>query len=154
MDVDGTLTDGKIYMGQNGELLKAFNVKDGCGISLILPSIDIIPVVITARSSEIVVNRCKEIGIREVYQSSKDKLYTLKQILSKYESTMDCVAYIGDDIPDIIPMSTVISSGGMALCPSDAIREIKDIATYVSIYRGGEGAVRDCIEYLRDNCER
>ena len=68
MDVDGTLTDGKIYMGENGEIMKAFNVKDGYAIAHMLPEMEIIPVIITGRKSKIVENRAKELGITELYQ--------------------------------------------------------------------------------------
>ena len=73
MDVDGTLTDGKIYMGSNGEVCKAFNIKDGCGIHDIALPKGLIPIIITGRSSEIVHNRCNEIGISEIYQGINDK---------------------------------------------------------------------------------
>ena len=68
MDVDGTLTDGKIYMSATGEAMKAFNIKDGCGIHDILIPSNIIPIIITGRESKIVLNRCEEIGISDVYQ--------------------------------------------------------------------------------------
>ena len=73
-DVDGTLTDGKIYMSPSGEAMKAFNIKDGCGIHDILIPHHIVPVIITGRESKIVENRCKEIGIEEVHQGVKHKL--------------------------------------------------------------------------------
>ena len=107
MDVDGTLTDGKIYMGQDGEVAKAFDIKDGAGIFLILPKLDIIPVIITARESRILENRCKELGITELYQNSKDKLKTLTNILSKYGADLSSVAYAGDDLPDIPCMEEI-----------------------------------------------
>lgn len=83
MDVDGTLTDGRIYMGQHGELFKAFNIKDGCGIHDIAIPAGMIPVIITGRKSDIVRNRCKEIGISEIYQGCSDKIKTLIQIIDK-----------------------------------------------------------------------
>lgn len=67
MDVDGTLTDGKIYMGNTGELCKAFNIKDGCGIQDIAMPAEILPVIITGRKLDIVLNRCKELGVTEVH---------------------------------------------------------------------------------------
>ena len=148
MDVDGTLTDGKIYMGSNGEIAKAFDIKDGCGILLILPKINITPVIITARKSRIVENRCRELNITELYQGSKDKLKTLKEFLNKYDSDMSSVAYAGDDLPDIPCMEAVKKAGGVVLCPINAIPEIKNIADYVSSCRAGDGAIRDCINYL------
>ena len=101
IDVDGTLTDGKIYMGENDEIMKAFDVKDGYGIAHILPKLGIVPVIITGRESEIVANRAAELGISEVYQGVFDKLDTLKTVAEKYECSPDNLAYIGDDINDL-----------------------------------------------------
>ena len=83
MDVDGTLTDGKIYMGANGELMKAFNIKDGYGIHDILPLIGITPVIITGRKSQIVANRCNEIGIHYLYQGVTDKESQIKRFITE-----------------------------------------------------------------------
>ena len=84
MDVDGTLTDGRIYMGQHGELFKAFNIKDGCGIHDIAIPAGMIPVIITGRKSDIVINRCQEIGISEIYKGCSDMMKNLIQIRDKY----------------------------------------------------------------------
>ena len=148
MDVDGTLTDGKIYMGQYGEVVKAFDVKDGCGIFLILPKLNIIPVIITARESKILENRCKELKITEFHQGVLEKFTKLKEIIQRYDVGLDAVAYIGDDLPDIPCMKEIKMCGGLVLCPADAIPEIKALADYVSGYKAGEGAVRDAIHYL------
>lgn len=151
MDVDGTLTNGKIYMGQEGEIAKAFDIKDGCGILLVLPKYDIVPVIITARKSIILERRCDELGITELHQGVKNKLTKLREIVGDNFST---VTYVGDDLPDIPCMMEVKKAGGLVMCPSDAITEIKAIADYVSGYKAGEGAIRDCINYLtqrRDN---
>lgn len=86
IDVDGTLTDGKVYMGVNGEALKAFDIKDSCGIKLLLPKIGIIPVIITARKSLMLDHRCKELDITEIHQGIRDKLDCLKIILARYSS--------------------------------------------------------------------
>lgn len=145
MDVDGTLTDGKIYMGQAGEAFKAFNIKDGCGIKEILPQHNIIPIVITARQSQILEKRCKEIGISEIHQGFRQKFQKLNEVVS---GDLGTVAYIGDDIPDIPCMEAVKKAGGLVLCPADAISEIKSFADYISGNRAGDGAVRDCINYL------
>ena len=144
MDVDGTLTDGKIYMSDSGELMKAFDIKDGCGIHDILIPSGIIPVIITGRSSDIVLNRCNELGINEVYQGVKDKF----EILSSITERLSEIAYIGDDINDYPCMQVVKRNGGLVGCPSDAVNKVKEIADYVSICKGGEGAVRDFIEWL------
>ena len=150
MDVDGTLTDGKIYMSDTGELFKAFDIKDGCGIHDILPKANIIPVVLTARQSKIVENRCREMGIVHCYQGVRNKVRKLQEIavqfdLSNYKTGVYSeIAYIGDDIIDLPCMRLC----GIVGCPMDAADEIKDIAQFISQKCGGNGAVREFIEWL------
>lgn len=144
MDVDGTLTDGKIYMGVNGELLKAFDIKDGCGIHDIAIPADITPVIITGRESEIVLNRCKELGISQVYQGIKDKKTQMQSIVKDFS----LVAYIGDDINDLSCMKSVKEAGGVVGCPADAVEEVLVLSDFVSRRKGGEGAVREFIEWI------
>lgn len=144
MDVDGTLTDGKIYMGNDGEMMKAFNIKDGCGIHDLAVPAGITPVIITGRSSQILLNRCAELGITEVHQGISDKMTALEQIAGDLSQ----VAYIGDDINDLNCMLQVKNAGGMIGCPADAVKKVKDIADYIASHNGGDGAVRDFIEWL------
>lgn len=144
MDVDGTLTDGKIYMGIDGELYKAFNIKDGCGIKDILPQYKIKPVIITARTSQILVNRCKELGITDVYQGVNNKINKILDITS---NLAEC-SYIGDDILDLQCMKPIKCSGGKVGCPNDAVDKVKEISDFISNKNGGEGAVREFIEWL------
>ena len=148
MDVDGTLTDGKIYMGNDGEMMKAFNIKDGCGIHDILIPAGIIPVIITGRKSKIVKNRCMEIGITEYYQGVFDKTAILQEILDEKGFGLGNVAYIGDDINDISCMQFVKSEGGLIGCPADAVESVKSIADFIAHSNGGNGAVREFIDYL------
>lgn len=153
MDVDGTLTDGKIYMGEKGEVFKAFSIKDGYGIKELLPRKNIIPIIITARYSKILVNRCEELGITEVHQGVRQKFDCLKEIISGYctdteQYSIENAAYIGDDILDIQCLAPIRAAGGLAGCPADAAQEVKDCCDYVAPHRGGEGAVRDFIEYI------
>jgi 3-deoxy-D-manno-octulosonate 8-phosphate phosphatase (KDO 8-P phosphatase) len=144
MDVDGTLTDGKIYMSNQGECCKAFNIKDGCGIHDMAIPAGIIPVIITGRSSDIVSNRCKELGIEQVYQGINNKIEKLLSITSDLSE----VAYIGDDINDLSCMKPVKQAGGIVGCPKDAVRNVLEIADFVADHNGGNGAVRDFIEWL------
>lgn len=154
MDVDGTLTDGKIYMGNDGEICKVFDIKDGCGIKDILPKQGIIPIIITARSSKIVKNRCDELGISMCYQGVKDKYSKLVEIISDYNRdysrnyTLKNCAYIGDDIVDLLCMHEVKKNDGIIGCPCNATKEVIDISDFVSRYRGGDGAVREFIEWI------
>lgn len=144
MDVDGTLTDGKIYMGTNGEMCKAFNIKDGCGIHDILCLAGITPVIITGRKSDIVYNRCKELGIERIHQGVNEKTSKLLSITDELSS----VAYIGDDINDLSAMKAVKDAGGIVGCPKDAVKAVKELSDYIAEHNGGEGAVRDFIEWL------
>ena len=151
LDVDGTLTDGKIYMGNDGEVFKAFDIKDGCAIHDILPKLGIIPVVITARKSKIVLNRCNELGITECYQGYRDKLKKMREIASKYNINPDenyvylQIAYMGDDIIDIPCMLHC----GIVACPFDAAKEVKKISDFISDFKGGNGALREFVESLQ-----
>lgn len=144
MDVDGTMTDGKINMGEKGELFKAFDIKDGYGIHEILPMNGVITVIMTGRQSKIVENRALELEITEVLQNIKDKKAALYELCKKYSITPKSVAYIGDDMIDYAPMLEC----GVRGCPHNAIKEIKNIADYVCRANGGDGAVREFIDWL------
>ena len=153
MDVDGTLTDGKIYMGVDGEAFKAFDIKDGYALHTLLKEHGIIPVIITARKSPMVEHRCKELGVTEIHQGIMNKLDCLKGILEKYSSAdqqydLSNVAYIGDDLLDLQCMKPITEAGGIAGCPSNAVRGVIAACSYVAPNKGGEGAVRDFAEYL------
>lgn len=149
MDVDGTLTDGKIYMGEEGELFKAFDIKDGYGINEILPQYGIIPVIITGRTSKIVERRATELHITELYQGKHDKLETLLAVMEKYACSSEEAAYIGDDILDLVCMKHCAITG----CPADAVQEVQKECTYVCKAKAGAGAVREFIEWLvQNNC--
>lgn len=148
MDVDGTLTDGKIYMGNDGEVMKAFDIKDGYGIHDLLIPYGVLPVIITGRISKIVENRCKELGIIYLFQGVKDKVKVLTDFVNKEEASFSEVAYIGDDLNDLECMNIVFNGGGIVGCPANAVKKVKTLSTFISIYDGGNGAVRDFIEYL------
>lgn len=144
MDVDGTMTDGKIYMGSAGEVFKAFDIKDGYGIHEMLPERQVKTVIMTGRTSQIVVNRAKELEIDYVLQNVKDKKKAIIDLAGEIGCSLEEIAYVGDDIIDIGPMKLCGVSG----CPADAAGEVKDIADFVSAQSGGCGAVRDFIEWL------
>ena len=143
MDVDGTLTDGKIYMGSDGEVFKAFDVKDGYAIAH-LHEVGIIPVIITGRKSKIVENRAKELNIKEVYQGVSDKVEKLKEVAKDNGVLLEEVDYIGDDLNDLDCMSIC----GLSACPNDAIDEVTSNVDFKCNKNGGYGAVREFIEYI------
>jgi 3-deoxy-D-manno-octulosonate 8-phosphate phosphatase (KDO 8-P phosphatase) len=143
MDVDGTLTDGKIYVGENGEVFKAFNVKDGYRL-INMDKYHIIPVIITGKKSEILAKRAAELKIEEVYQGVDDKLKVLNLVLSRYQLSYENVAYIGDDVNDLDCMNVCY----LKACPADAIDEVIEAADYVCKADGGNGAVREFIDVI------
>ena len=155
MDVDGTLTDGKIYMSPAGEFMKAFHIKDGYGIKDILPKIRILPAIITGRKSPILTERCKELNISHCYQGVQEKESMLKELLTKVsaeengEYTLGNVAYCGDDCNDLPCMTAIKKAGGKIGCPKDAVNEVCAIADFIASKNGGDGAVREFIEWLR-----
>ena len=153
LDVDGTLTDGKVYMGTSGEQMKAFDIKDGYGLHDILPRLDIIPVIITGRTSDILTMRCKELEITHYYQGIQDKLKQLNKVLDALsvgdnEYTLANVAYCGDDCNDLSCMVEISEHGGIVGCPQDAVDEVRKIADFISTKKGGNGAVRSFIEWI------
>ncbi|MGN0507822.1 MAG: KdsC family phosphatase [Ruminococcus sp.] len=147
MDVDGTLTDGCIYCSGQGELFKAFNVKDGYAIAHILPKIDVTPIIITGRKSDIVKYRASELGIKELHQGINNKLIKLKEVAEKYNCSLNNIAYIGDDLNDI----SCIELCGFTACPADSIPEVIQKVNYVCKNNGGRGAVREFIMLIANN---
>lgn len=143
LDVDGTLTDGKIYIDSLGNEIKAFNVKDGMAIAQAIKN-GIECAIITGRTSEIVNKRADELGIKHVYQGIHNKKEQLDFILKDLDINYTNCAYIGDDINDLEVMKQVKFSA----CPSDAAIEVILCSDFVSRYSGGNGAVRDVIEYI------
>lgn len=144
MDVDGTLTDGKIYMGSDGEVMKAFDVKDGYGIRNILPQYGIIPIIITGRTSAIVEHRAKELRICHLYQEITDKSKCIQDISMALNIPLERMACIGDDLNDL-PMMQICAVSG---CPSDAVQAVKEKCDYICTRSGGHGAVREFIEWI------
>ncbi len=143
MDVDGTLTNGKIYMGNDGEIFKVFNIKDGYGIKL-LKDYSIIPVIITGRNSRIVENRANEVGITEIYQGISNKIEIVDILLKKYNVTYENVAYIGDDLNDL----EIMKKSGLTFAPFDCAVELIDVVNHHLQKNGGEGAVREAIDII------
>ena len=144
MDVDGTLTDGKIYVGANGEIMKAFNIKDGCGIREILPSYGVCTVIITGKNTKIVQNRANELQVQYIYQGVQNKGAVIRELSEKLHLKKSEMAYIGDDVNDIPAMDLC----GVIGCPGDAVETVKKRCHFVSEKDGGEGAVREFIEWL------
>ena len=149
MDVDGTLTDGCIYMGAEGEMMKAFHVQDGYAIAQMLPGLGITPVIITGRSSRILEKRAGELKITHLHQGIGDKLSKLKSVAAQLGAAPEEIAYIGDDLNDL----DCIRFCGCTACPADAVPEVLEAVGYVCKCCGGRGAVREFIDRIRMNQE-
>lgn len=146
LDVDGTLTDGQIYIGNDGELFKSFHAHDAVGLRK-LPKNGIETIIITGRESEIVKIRAKEMNITEVYQNISNKEEKIKEILKHKKISKNEAAYIGDDENDYEAMLLCKYKA----CPNNATKRIKEISNFISKYDGGYGAVREYCEYILTN---
>ena len=148
LDVDGTLTDGGIYRGNNGEELKKFNVKDGYAI-VNAQKLGIEFGIITGRESELVRTRANELNIKYLYQGISEKTVILDEIMRITGLQKEEIAYMGDDLNDMKIMKKLGFSG----TPLDGANEVKIIADFISAKNGGEGAVREFIEAVlkKDN---
>ena len=140
-DVDGVLTDGSITLLDNGEQARQMNIKDGYALQLaVKQGYEIL--IISGGSSNAVKNRLQKLGIQHIFLSIVDKKDLLLDFISRNNFKTEEVLYMGDDMPDILPMQHV----GVACAPADAVAEIKSIAHYISPALGGKGCVRDIIE--------
>jgi 3-deoxy-D-manno-octulosonate 8-phosphate phosphatase (KDO 8-P phosphatase) len=154
MDVDGTLTDGKIYISAEGECMKAFNVKDGYAIHELLKQHGIEPVIITGRKSEIVAQRARELEIRQVYQGVGNKVAKIEELIQESQQAgheafdASNIAYIGDDDNDLPAIDFVNCNQGITGAPADAVSKVLTTVTYPCKLQGGNGAVREFIEWL------
>lgn len=143
LDVDGVLTKGEITYTSSGEELKTFHAKDGMGLA-IAHAMGLQTAIITGRTSPIVERRAKELKISHVQMGSHNKSAGLQVVLDTLQVEQQEVAYMGDDLNDLGVMSRV----GLAMTPQDGVPEIKDIAHYICQANGGEGAVREAVEYI------
>lgn len=144
LDVDGTLTDGKITYTSKNEELKSFDVKDGLAIAVWTKFFNKKVAIITGRESSIVEQRAKELGIKYLYQNVHKKTQVIEQILEQENLSWEQVAAIGDDLNDY----GMLKKAAFSFCPNDASSYIKDIANHICENRGGSGAVREMFEYI------
>ena len=143
IDVDGTMTDAGIYYDENGNELKKFCTKDAAGF-FAAKECGIKIMVLTGRECVATTRRMTELKVDYLHQNVKDKLIFLQQFMKDNQLSREEVGYIGDDLNDLAPMKLV----GFIACPSDACREVKMIANYVSTVKGGQGVVRDVVEHM------
>jgi 3-deoxy-D-manno-octulosonate 8-phosphate phosphatase (KDO 8-P phosphatase) len=149
LDVDGTMTDGRIYFGPSGEAIKAFHVRDGQGIKH-LDEAGVEVAVISGRSSKMVALRCRELGVEHVVQGAKDKVAAFEKLRKRLKIDLSESACVGDDTADV-PLMKVVK---LAFAVADAHRDAKRAAHVVTSLPGGHGAVREVCDYLLDARKR
>ena len=143
LDVDGVMTDGGIIYDASGLETKRFNVKDGHGIKM-LQRYGIEVGIITGRTSKVVDNRARELGINLVYQGALKKLESYDDVKAKTGLTDPEIAYMGDDVIDV----PVLRRVGFSAAPLDALPEVKAVVDYVATRSGGQGAVREICDHI------
>ena len=137
LDVDGILTDGRLYFSNSGEESKAFHTLDGHGIKMLM-STGVAVGIITGRKSELVSKRASDLGIEILYQGREDKIDVLHEISDAQAIELDAISYAGDDLPDLPVMRAV----GLSFSVPGALDEVKSAVHAVTTRSGGEGAVR------------
>ncbi|HOK79911.1 MAG TPA: HAD hydrolase family protein [bacterium] len=142
-DVDGVLTNGRIFYGDVGKQGKFFSVRDGFAFKL-LKLAGLRSVIITGKKTGIVKSRFSDVQVDSIYENIDDKMAVIKKICRKECMTMEEICYIGDDILDM----DVLKSVGFSVAPRDADEEVKKIVMYVTSRKSGEGAFRECVEII------
>ena len=142
-DIDGVLSDGRVYLDQKDNELKSFNIKDGLGIKMLLNN-DVNVAVITGRESNIVNRRMKELGVNEVHQKQPDKRACFQRLLEKYHLQASQVAYLGDDLPDL----PLIKQCGLGVCVADSHWFMQQHCDWITTAAGGMGAFRELAELI------
>jgi 3-deoxy-D-manno-octulosonate 8-phosphate phosphatase (KDO 8-P phosphatase) len=141
LDIDGVLTDGSLVIDHENNWLRRMNIQDGYALQLAVKS-GFGVIVISGSNSPEVKERLNRLGITDVFMKINDKETFIKELILRKNLALSEILYMGDDIPDYSCMKIV----GIAACPADAAFEIKEIASYISPFRGGYGCVRDVIE--------
>jgi 3-deoxy-D-manno-octulosonate 8-phosphate phosphatase (KDO 8-P phosphatase) len=143
LDVDGVLSDGRLYYGNSGEESKAFCTADGLGIKM-LQAQGIEVAIITGRSSNIVARRARELGISQLIQGRDDKLRALHELIEALDLDLSHVAYMGDDLPDL----SAIQAAALGMTVADGDEFVASHADWRSQRAGGHGAVREACEFI------
>ena len=142
-DIDGVFTDGGMYYNNSDEVWRKFNTKDGLGIRL-LQQTEIIPIILTGKDSIAVSKRAKVLKIKYLYQNVKNKLKKILEIAKEFDVELNQIVYIGDDWNDY----PVLEKVGLPICVNSSPDELKKICKYITNINGGNGAVREAIEYV------
>lgn len=144
LDVDGTLTDGKIIYTNDGDELKNFDVKDGLAVASWTKKFNKKAAIITGRKSKLLERRASDLGITHLYQGIEDKQGMLEHIIEKENLSWENIAVIGDDLNDY----KMLKKAGLSFAPNDAAKEIRELVNVICEKKGGDGAVREMVEYI------
>ena len=148
LDVDGTLTDGGIYILENGEQFKKFNAQDGLGVRRAVKHGYIVGIISHSMASGAIVKRAQMMGVDKCYVGDADKLEVLHDWCRELDLQLDQVAYIGDDINDL----AIIAAVGLSACPADAMPAVQQACAVVLTRKGGEGCVREFLDRFLPTC--
>ena len=143
LDVDGVLTDGRLYYGAKGEALKAFHVRDGHGIKAVAAA-GVTVAIISGRKSPMVTKRARELGIHHVVQGANDKLAALTRLAAKLGVSLEHCVCVGDDTPD----APILEAAGLGIAVADAHADALSAADLATTRPGGRGAVREVCDWL------
>lgn len=143
LDVDGVLTDGRLYFSEDGQELKTFDTQDGHGIKM-LQQAGIQCAIITGRNTQLVARRAANLGIKHLLQGREDKGIALKALSQELTIPLDEIAYVGDDWPDL----PAIRMAGLGVAVANAHQEVRRHADLVTTARGGRGAVREVCDLI------
>ncbi len=142
-DIDGVMTDCKLYLTHDGEEIKAVNVRDGLGLKMLMQH-GIEVAVISGRPSVAMQKRLEFLGVPHIWLATEDKLPAYRSLLAKLGISDDQCAHMGDDVPDL-PLFAAV---GLALAPGDAHHQAKAAAHWLSVAKGGDGAIREAVDFI------
>lgn len=143
LDVDGVLTNGQVYVCDCGSEIKGFSTQDGIGLKLLAASgIEI--AIISGRKSPATKKRLRELNIKHIYLGVSNKIEAFTKLKTKLSLENNNIAYIGDDLPDLLVMQQV----GFSIAVDNAVDAIKDIAHYITTRKGGDSAVREACDFI------
>ncbi len=143
LDVDGVLTDGRLYFTDDGKELKSFNTLDGHGIKM-LQSAGVQVAIITGRKTNLVAKRASDLGIEHLFQGREDKVVALQELCVKTDLELEQTAYMGDDLPDL----AAVRAAGLGMSVCNAHYFVRAHADWVSELPGGMGAVREACDFI------
>lgn len=143
LDVDGVLTDGRLYFAEDGQEFKTFDTQDGHGIKM-LQQAGIVVAIITGRTTKLVERRARNLGITHLLQGREDKLVALRELSAALSIPLDEMAYVGDDWPDL----PAIRAAGFGVAVANAHGDVRRHADFITMLKGGRGAVREVCDLI------